>query len=304
MTTASRTGRPTAIPSGPTACAPVDRALQDERFMMLLRVEAPLAEDVHILRAHPASHLEKLTRLQPAEGDAVAIDSDTFIAPASLRAARRAAGAQIEAVDMVMSGEARNVFCATRPPGHHAEAVRAMGFCFFNNAAIGALHAIEAHGLSRVAIIDFDVHHGNGAQDIFERDGRVFYGSSHEWPLYPGTGAAEERGVGNIVNAPLAGLSTGKEFRDAYERTILPALEAFRPDLLYISAGFDAHARDPLSTIQLSERDFVWVTHALCDVADRCCDGRVVSTLEGGYDLEGLGRSTAAHVEVLMERAG
>ena len=280
----------------------LEQVLCDERFMTLLRVDAPLAEDAHILRAHPAKHLERLTALAPASGD-VAIDADTHLSPASLAAARRAAGAQIEAVDMVLSGEAANAFCATRPPGHHAEALRAMGFCLFNNAAIGALHAIEAHGLSRVAIVDFDVHHGNGAQDIFERDGRVLYASSHEWPLYPGTGAAEETGVGNIVNVCLPGLSGSQAFREGYERTILPALERFRPELLYISAGFDAHARDPLSTLQLSERDYDWVTNALCDAADSLCGGRVVSTLEGGYDLEGLARSAAAHLTVLMERA-
>jgi acetoin utilization deacetylase AcuC-like enzyme len=179
-----------------------------------------------------------------------------------------------------------------------------MGFCFFNNAAVGALHAIEHHGLHRVAIIDFDVHHGNGTQEIFERDGRVFYASTHEWPLYPGTGAAHETGVGNILNAPLPGMSGSDEFRAAMEGQVLPALDRFRPELVYISAGFDAHARDPLSTLQLSERDFVWATHALCDLAERHSGGRVVSTLEGGYDLEGLARSTAAHVKVLMERAG
>ena len=249
-----------------------------------------------------AAQTDRIVAMVPESGDA-AIDADTHLSPGSLRAARRAAGAQVLAVDMVLSGEVANAFCATRPPGHHAEANRAMGFCLFNNAAIGALHAIEAHGLHRVAIVDFDVHHGNGAQDIFERDGRVMYCSSHEWPLYPGTGAPDETGVGNIVNATLPGLSTGREFREAYERLILPALDRFRPELLYISAGFDAHARDPLATLQLSERDYVWVTNALCDVADRWCGGRVVSTLEGGYDLEGLARSTAAHLKVLMERA-
>jgi acetoin utilization deacetylase AcuC-like enzyme len=280
----------------------LDQTLQDEAFMFLQRVDAPLAEDAAILRAHPQSHLDRVTALIPQAGDAP-IDSDTFVSPGSLRAARRAAGAQVLAVDMVLSGEVSNAFCATRPPGHHAEANRSMGFCLFNNAAIGALHAIEAHGLHRVAIVDFDVHHGNGAQDIFERDGRVMYCSSHEYPLYPGTGAPGERGVGNIVNATLPSMATGREFREVYEAMILPALERFRPELLYISAGFDAHARDPLATLQLSERDFVWVTNALCDVADRHCGGRIVSTLEGGYDLEGLARSAAAHVKVLMERA-
>lgn len=292
---------PPGHPERPDRMRAVDRALQDECFMHLIRVEAPLAEDAHILRAHPQSHLDRILALAPETGEAV-IDGDTYLSPGSLRAARRAAGAQIEAVDMVLSGEVDNAFCATRPPGHHAETARAMGFCLFNNAAIGALHAIERHVLHRVAIVDFDVHHGNGTQEIFERDGRVFYGSTHEWPLFPGTGAPGERGVGNICNVTLPGMSGWQAFREGFENVLLPALERFRPELMYISAGFDAHARDPLSTIQLSERDFIWATKTLCDIADAHCGGRVVSTLEGGYDLEGLGRSTAAHVSVLMER--
>jgi acetoin utilization deacetylase AcuC-like enzyme len=280
----------------------VDAALSAEAFMHLIRVDAPLAEDAQLLRAHPRAHLDRLVAMAPAHGD-VAIDSDTHMVPETLRAARRAAGANVLAVDMVLGGEVSNAFCAVRPPGHHAEAVRAMGFCFYNNAAVGALHAIEAHGLNRVAIMDFDVHHGNGTQDIFERDGRVLYASTHEWPLYPGTGAREETGVGNILNAPLPGYADGPAFRAAFEGLVIPALDRFRPELVYISAGFDAHARDPLSTLQLSERDFVWATGLLCDVADRHAKGRVVSTLEGGYDLEALARSCAAHVRVLMERA-
>ncbi len=281
----------------------VDAVLCSEAFAHLLRAPAPLAEDAHLLRAHPQAHLDRLEAAIPETGDR-ALDSDTFVSPRSLRAARRAAGANVLAVDMVMSGEARNAFCATRPPGHHAETLRAMGFCLFNNAAIGALHAIEHHGLHRVAIMDFDVHHGNGTQEIFERDGRVFYASTHEWPLYPGTGAADERGAGNILNAPLKAMAGSAEFRAAFDDQVLPALRRFQPQLVYISAGFDAHARDPLSTIQLSERDFVWATNALCDIADAFAGGRVVSTLEGGYDLEGLARSTAAHLRVLMERIG
>jgi acetoin utilization deacetylase AcuC-like enzyme len=179
-----------------------------------------------------------------------------------------------------------------------------MGFCFFNNAAVGALHALEAHGLSRVAIMDFDVHHGNGTQEIFERDARVFYASTHEWPLYPGTGAREEKGVGNVLNVPLRTHTDSEGFRAAFEGQVIPALDRFRPELVYISAGFDAHHRDPLSTLQLTERDYDWATRALCDLADRHAKGRVVSTLEGGYDLEGLARSCAAHVRALMERAG
>ena len=280
----------------------VEAALGIEAFALLPRVEAPLATPAQLLRAHPQSHLDRLAALSPRSGFA-GIDADTTMAPGSLNAALRAAGANVLAVDMVLGGEAPNAFCAVRPPGHHAEAMRAMGFCLFGNAAVGALHAVEAHGLTRVAVVDFDVHHGNGTQDIFQNDGRLFYASTHEWPLYPGTGAADETGVGNIVNAPLAGMSDGRAFRAAFERLILPALDRFAPELLIVSAGFDAHARDPLATLQLGEADFAWVTHALCDVADAHCRGRVVSTLEGGYDLEALARSTAAHVRVLVERA-
>lgn len=280
----------------------IDRMLGAEEFMHLIRVEAPLAEEAALLRCHPRSHLDRLEAVSPSSGT-VAVDGDTFMMAGSLPAARRAAGANVLAVDMVLSGEVRNAFCAVRPPGHHAEAVRAMGFCFYNNAAVGALHAIEHHGLHRVAIIDFDVHHGNGTQDIFERDGRVMYASTHEWPLFPGTGARHETGVGNIVNLPIGGMTAGAAYRDAFTAHVLPALDRFRPELVYLSSGFDAHAHDPLSTLQLSERDFMWITTQLCDLADRHAGGRVVSTLEGGYDLEGLARSCAAHVRVLMERA-
>jgi len=279
----------------------VERALVGDGFMMLTRVAAPAATDAALLRAHPRSHLDMLEEAAPAEGW-TSLDPDTFLCPGSLRAARRAAGANVLAVDMVMSGEVRNAFCAVRPPGHHAETARAMGFCLFNNAAVGALHAIEAHGLRRVAIVDFDVHHGNGCQEIFQRDGRVMYGSTHEWPNYPGTGRAEETGAGNIVNAPLPPHTAGADFRAAYEHVILPALDAFRPELTIIAAGFDAHVRDPLASFELVEADYVWVTDRLCDVADVHGGGRVVSTLEGGYDLTGLGRSVAAHVTALMER--
>lgn len=280
----------------------VEMALAGADFDHLLRVEAPLATDEQLLRAHPQSHLDALEALLPTSGHAH-VDPDTCLSPGTLRAARRAAGANVLAVDMVMGGEVSNAFCAVRPPGHHAERSRAMGFCFYNSAGVGALHALAEHGISRVAIVDFDVHHGNGAQDVFLRDGRVLYASSHEWPLYPGTGRADETGVGNIVNVPLPGGSDGAAFRAAYERTILPALDRFEPELLIISAGFDGHRRDPLATLELTAADFAWVTHALCDVADSRCGGRVVSTLEGGYDLEGLALSTAAHVKVLAERA-
>ena len=280
----------------------VEAALGTEPFAHLVRIEAPAATDAQLLRAHPAGHLAMLAAHAPRDGWA-SLDPDTHMSPGSLRAARRAAGANVLAVDMVLGGEAGAAFCAVRPPGHHAERLRAMGFCLFSNAAVGALHALEAHGLSRVAIVDFDVHHGNGTQDVFETDGRVLYVSTHEWPLYPGTGAATEQGVGNIVNVPLAGGTDGPAFRAAMQARVLPALDAFAPELLIVSAGFDAHARDPLATLRLGTDDFAWVTHRLCDVADAHCRGRVVSTLEGGYDLEALARSVAAHVQVLAERA-
>jgi acetoin utilization deacetylase AcuC-like enzyme len=280
----------------------VEDALMGDAFMMLTRVQAPEASDAALLRAHPQSHLDMLAEAAPAEGW-TSLDPDTYLCPGTLRAARRAAGANVLAVDMVLGGEVKNAFCAVRPPGHHAETARAMGFCFFNNAAVGALHAIEAHGLSRVAIVDFDVHHGNGCQEIFERDGRVLYCSTHEWPNYPGTGAADERGAGNIVNAPLPAGTGGADFRTAFEHLILPAMESFRPQLTIIAAGFDAHRRDPLASFNLDEADYVWATERLCDIADGHGGGRVVSTLEGGYDLTGLARSAAAHVRTLMERA-
>lgn len=277
-------------------------ALEGEEFVYLVREDAPLAEDAQILRAHPESHLAKITGLVPAEGYAT-IDDDTYMCPATLRAARRSAGALVRAVDMVMSGEVRNAFCAIRPPGHHAETAAAMGFCFFGNVVIGARHALEAHGLKRVAIMDFDVHHGNGTQDLVWHDARILFASTQQMPLYPGTGARTERGAHRqIVNAPLPPGAGGAEFRKVMEERVLLAIEAHEPEMIFISAGFDAHARDPMANLNLRETDFAWATERLCDIADHCCDGRVVSTLEGGYDLQSLAASAAAHVRVLMER--
>lgn len=280
----------------------VEAALAAPLFGRALRVEAPLAEGEALARAHPESHLTRIEAAAPASGFA-ALDADTTMSPGTLNAARRAAGANIQAVDMVLGGEAHSAFCAVRPPGHHAERERAMGFCFYANAAIGALHALEAHGLSRVAIADFDVHHGNGTQDVFWSDPRVLFASSHQSPFYPGTGAAEEIGAGNIHNAPLAAESGSLAFREAWEDMLLPAIDAHKPELIIISAGFDAHWRDPLAALMLDEGDFAWITAELCDIAARHCGGRVVSTLEGGYDLDGLAASVAAHAKVLMERA-
>ncbi|MEO1505162.1 MAG: histone deacetylase family protein [Pseudomonadota bacterium] len=276
-------------------------ALEAEEFQHLVRLEASEATDVAINRAHAPGYAEALKARIPDRG-ASPIDADTWLSPGSWRSAVRAAGAVMDGVDLVLENKVGNVFCAVRPPGHHAEADRAMGFCLLNSAGIGALHAIESHGLSRVAIVDFDVHHGNGAQDIFERDGRVLYVSTHEWPLYPGTGAAHETGVGNVVNVCLPAFTDGAAYRPIFEAQVMPAVEAFRPELLIISAGFDGHRDDPLAQLMLTEDDFAWATQRLCEAATSLCDGRVVSTLEGGYDLASLARSAAAHVRVLMEQ--
>jgi len=223
--------------------------------------------------------------------------------PRTLAAARRAAGAVVAAVDMVMAREVRNAFCAVRPPGHHAETATAMGFCFFDNVVIGARHALEAHGLERVAIVDWDVHHGNGTQDLVWDDPRILFCSTHQMPLYPGTGAAEERGAhGQVINVPLPPGASGGVFRAGMLGRVLPAVEAHRPEMIFVSAGFDAHARDPLANLNLVEADFAWATAQLCALADKHCSGRIVSTLEGGYDLSALAASVAAHVRVLMER--
>lgn len=277
-------------------------ALEAEVFADLVRVEAPMASEAEILRAHPAEYLAALRAALPETGIA-GIDGDTFMSPGTLDAALRAAGAVVLGVDMVMAREVRNAFCAIRPPGHHAETATAMGFCFFGNAVIGARHALDAHGLERVAIVDFDVHHGNGTQDLVWDDSRILFCSTHQMPLYPGTGTREETGAhGQIVNVPLPAGASGMVFRAGMLQRVLPAIEAHRPEMIFISAGFDAHARDPLANLQLVEADFAWATERLCELANRLCGGRIVSTLEGGYDLSALAASSAAHVKVLMER--
>ena len=278
----------------------IERLLEAERFSSLLREQAPLATDEQIGRVHPQAYLDALRTAAPREGF-VRVDADTTLSPGTTEAALRAAGAAARAVDEVMTGTVRNAFVAMRPPGHHAERAMPMGFCFFNNAAVAARHAQEAHGAERVAILDWDVHHGNGTQDIFWSDPTVLYASTHEMPLYPGTGARSERGEhGTIVNAPLRAGDDGEVFREALRTAVLPRMEAFGPDLLVISAGFDAHWRDPLANLRLTEADFAWATRKLMDLAERRCGGRVVSVLEGGYDLEGLSKSVAAHVDALM----
>jgi acetoin utilization deacetylase AcuC-like enzyme len=278
----------------------IERILEHERFMTLIRAQAENGTREQALRVHPESYIQALEEVSPRDGLA-RLDSDTTMCPGTLAAAFRAIGGACQAVDEVMRGDVANAFVAMRPPGHHAERATPMGFCFFNNAAVAARHALAAHGASRVAIMDFDVHHGNGTQDIFWSDPNVMYLSTHEMPLYPGTGSVAERGeYNNIVNAPLCAGDAGPQFREALEVAILPRIEQFRPDLLIISAGFDAHRRDPLANINLVEADFAWATGKLMDVADRTCGGRVVSVLEGGYDLDGLARSVAAHVLTLM----
>jgi acetoin utilization deacetylase AcuC-like enzyme len=286
-------------PESPERLRAVLEALATPEFAALERREAPEAALDDIALVHPRAFAERLLAAVPRSGYA-AIDADTVMSPASGAAALRAAGAVVAAVDAVATGEADNAFCAVRPPGHHAEPARPMGFCLFNNAAIGALRAREAHGIARVAVIDFDVHHGNGTQACFWDDESLFYASSHQFPFYPGTGAASETGVGNIVNVPLRPMAGSAEFRAGFSRVILPALDAFRPEMVLISAGFDAHKRDPLAQLMLDESDYTWVTEELLRLARRHAAGRVVSTLEGGYDLAALGASAAAHVRVLM----
>ncbi len=278
-------------------------ALEHPDFVPLLREDAPEATPEQLRLAHPAGYVDAILDIRPAEGESVYIDGDTLMSHGSPAAIRRVAGAAIAAVDAVMEGWAGAAFAAVRPPGHHAERARAMGFCLFNGAAIAALHARARWGLRRVAVVDFDVHHGNGTQDIFENDPDLFYASSHQSPCYPGTGAASERGVsGNVVNMPLRPGTDGAGFRAAWESVGLPALLSFAPELLVISAGFDAHRADPLANLRLGTEDFGWITDRLLAVADECCPGRVVSILEGGYDLDALAASAALHVRRLMRQ--
>jgi acetoin utilization deacetylase AcuC-like enzyme len=280
------------------------RALSDPRFAALRRAEAPLAPDAELRRCHPADYVAAVVAAEPTAGWN-ALDPDTHLSPGSVAAARRAAGAALRAVDAVVAGEARNAFCAVRPPGHHAETARAMGFCLFGTVAIAAKRALDHHGLSRVAVVDFDVHHGNGTQDLLWDEPRALFVSTHQSPLYPGTGDRHETGAhGNVLNVPLPPGTGGDAFRDAVEALVLPALDDFAPELVLVSAGFDAHAADPLAQMRLEVEDFAWITRAICDVADAHAGGRVVSALEGGYDLAALAESVAAHVAVLMERGG
>ncbi|MEL7486255.1 MAG: histone deacetylase family protein [Pseudomonadota bacterium] len=284
----------------PGRFAAVDDALSGDDFRSIERRSAPRADAAMIERAHPAAYRRMVEGTAPDAGLAQ-LDADTFMGPASLDAALRAAGGAAAAVDALYAGEAKNAFVCARPPGHHAEPERAMGFCLFNSAAVAAYHARAAHGASKVAVVDFDVHHGNGTEAIFWRDEHAFFASSHEWPQYPGTGRETDRGAfDNIVNIPLATGEGGEAFRRAWGGKALPILSDFDPDVIIISAGFDAHRADPLGGLDLVEDDFAWVTAEIAAVAADKCDGRVVSMLEGGYDLAALGRSAAAHVRALM----
>ena len=280
----------------------IDDALAAPAFKPLIREQAPLADLAAIERLHPEAYVQMVRAAIPKH-DHAWLDPDTVVSPGSWEAALRATGATIYAVDQVMTGKADNAFCAVRPPGHHAEPSRAMGFCLFNSVAVAALHARAKHGAKRVAVVDFDVHHGNGTQAAFWTDKDLFYGSTHQMPLFPGTGALDETGVGNICNAPLAPGDDSEDFRAAWESLILPALDAFAPDFLLVSAGFDAHLKDPLAQLRLIEPDFAWVTDKLLEAAAKHTGGKLVSTLEGGYDLDALASSTAVHVETLMGAA-
>ena len=291
---------PAGHPERPDRLRAIERVLADEAFDDLDRQRSPEGDPATILYAHPEEFVEKVRSRIPEEGIA-RIDSDTSASPRSWQAALTAIGAANAAVDDVFAGAADNVFVASRPPGHHAEKVTAMGFCLFNNAAIAARHAQRAYGAERVAIVDWDVHHGNGTQDIFWDDPSVLYCSTHQMPLYPGTGARDETGAGNIINAPLTAGTGSDTFRDAFLSRVLPEIDRFRPDLIIISAGFDAHHRDPLAEINLDEDDFDWATGELMDKAGRWSGNRLVSLLEGGYDLHGLAFSVAAHVRRLMK---
>ena len=291
---------PAGHPERPDRLRAIEQALEAEKFQALGRAQAPIADIETIALCHPIEYIEEVREASPREG-LVHLDADTSMSPGTFEAALRAAGGAVLAVDEVLGKKTDNAFVATRPPGHHAETARPMGFCLFDNAAIAARYAQKRHGIARAAVVDFDVHHGNGSQEIFWGDKSVMYCSTHQMPLFPGTGAVIESGEHNtVVNAPLRPGDGGDQFRAALETRVLPRLRDFRPELVIISAGFDAHTRDPLANINLTEADFVWVTQQLMDVADQWAGGRVVSLLEGGYDLRALGNSVAGHVQALM----
>ena len=288
-------------PGHPEQVARLEYILEALKDVNLLRVGAPMAADDDIRRIHPREHIKYLQDSVPETGFK-SLDGDTHISSGSLTAAYRAAGGVLRAVDLVLSGEAKNAFVAVRPPGHHAETLSAMGFCLFGNIALGVKHALDFHGLKKVAVIDFDVHHGNGTQEILWDESRCLTFTSQQIPLWPGTGTEEEQGdYNNIVNIPLPPRSTGALMRQKYEALVFPVLKNFEPELILISAGFDAHEEDPLAELNWSTEDFSWLTERLCKIAEECCEGRLVSTLEGGYDLEALADSVKVHVKKLCE---
>ena len=285
----------------PEQVARLEYILDALKEINLLRVSAPMAADDDILRIHPLEYISYLKGSLPQTGYK-SLDGDTHISSDSLTAAYRAAGGVLRAIDLVLSGEAKNAFVAVRPPGHHAETQTAMGFCLFGNIALGAKHALDFHGLKRVAVIDFDVHHGNGTQELLWDESRCLTFTSQQMPLWPGTGSKEEQGnFNNIVNIPLSPGSSGVLMREKYEMLVFPALQEFKPELILVSAGFDAHEADPLAELNWSTEDFSWLTERICKIASDCCGGRLVSTLEGGYDLEALAESVKAHVIKLCE---
>ena len=290
-------------PERPDRLRAIEKVLSHDLFSGLTREKAPKGKLKHVALAHPKNYIELIENSRPEDGYAY-IDPDTSLNKHSWKALMVSVGAATHAVDQVMQGAHKNAFLAMRPPGHHAETTRAMGFCIFNNAAIAAHYARNKHGAERVAVVDFDVHHGNGTQDIFWSDKNLFYGSTHEMPLFPGTGALSETGVGNIWNAPLRAGDGGEKFKQAMQERVLPALNNFAPDLLIISAGFDAHKNDPLANIMLEPGDFGWITQELLDLAEKQCNGRVISVLEGGYNLESLAQSVGVHVQHLIKAAG
>ncbi|MCV2890742.1 histone deacetylase family protein [Ruegeria aquimaris] len=291
-------------PTGhPERVARLEHVLHALEPLDLRRVTAPLAAEDDLLRIHPAGYIADIRDARPDQGF-TQIDGDTFLSPGSVDAAFRAAGAVVRAVDMVLGGEVQNAFCAIRPPGHHAERETAMGFCLFGNAALAAKHALDHHGLRRVAVVDFDVHHGNGTQDLLWDEARALLITSQQMPLWPGSGRPDEDGAhGQIVNIPLAPGTGGAEMRAAYTAQAFPRLRAFKPELIIISAGFDAHQDDPLANLNWSTADFAWLTAELCALAQELCQGRIVSTLEGGYDLNALAAATRAHVQELIKAA-
>jgi acetoin utilization deacetylase AcuC-like enzyme len=287
-------------PERPDRLRSVLGALAEAAFPDLLREPAPKAAPEQLARVHDRGYVDALLAIEVQQGELAALDADTIVSPGSIEAALRAAGAAIRAVDLVVAGVAQAAFAAVRPPGHHARPARAMGFCLFNNVAVAALHARDRWGLDRIAIADFDVHHGNGTQEEFWGDPSLFFASSHQSPCYPGTGERHETGAcGNVANAPLAPGSGSAEFRRAWQDLLLPAMDAFAPELVIVSAGFDAHRRDPLAQLLLETRDYAWITGELVALARRHAQGRLVSLLEGGYDLEALAESAAAHVRAL-----